>query len=143
MPGKVISSAYRARPVAFPMPSLRATLLPTAGISGHDLDDQLRIEPEHATVRGVGQDCQDIPRCWTRPRPPATLKSMAQQLINDRPPRIGAVVLAAGASARLGFPKQLIVHGGEPLVRRIALAAVEAGASPVVVVLGASADMIA
>ena len=68
---------------------------------------------------------------------------MAQQLINDRSPRIGAVVLAAGASARLGFPKQLIVHEGEPLVRRIALAAVEAGADPVVVVLGASADTIA
>src|SRR5687768_7811665 len=38
MPGKVMSSAYRARPVAFPIPSLRGTLLPTAGISGHDLD---------------------------------------------------------------------------------------------------------
>jgi molybdenum cofactor cytidylyltransferase len=37
----------------------------------------------------------------------------------------------------------LIVHEGEPLVRRIALAAVEAGASPVVVVLGANATMIA
>jgi molybdenum cofactor cytidylyltransferase len=35
------------------------------------------------------------------------------------------------------------VHEGEPLVRRIAAAAVKAGASPVVVVLGANADMIA
>ena len=43
----------------------------------------------------------------------------------------------------MGFPKQLIVHEGEPLVRRIAAAAVEAGASPVVVVLGANAEMIA
>jgi molybdenum cofactor cytidylyltransferase len=43
----------------------------------------------------------------------------------------------------LGFPKQLIVHEGEPLVGRIAAAAVEAGASPVVVVLGANAAMIA
>jgi len=64
-------------------------------------------------------------------------------LIDDRSPRIGAVVLAAGASARLGFPKQLIVYEGQPLVRRIALAAVEAGADPVVVVLGANTDMIA
>lgn len=53
------------------------------------------------------------------------------------------MVLAAGASARLGFPKQLIVHEGQPLVRRIALAAVEAGAEPVVIVLGANADLIA
>jgi molybdenum cofactor cytidylyltransferase len=43
----------------------------------------------------------------------------------------------------LGFPKQLIVHEGEPLVRRIAAAAVEVGARPVVVVLGANAEMIA
>jgi molybdenum cofactor cytidylyltransferase len=57
--------------------------------------------------------------------------------------RIGAVVLAAGASTRLGFPKQLIVHEGEPLVRRTARVAVEAGANPVVVVLGANAEMIA
>ncbi len=35
------------------------------------------------------------------------------------------------------------MHEGEPLVRRIAAAAVEAGAGPVVVVLGANAAMIA
>jgi CTP:molybdopterin cytidylyltransferase MocA len=43
----------------------------------------------------------------------------------------------------MGSPKQLIVHEGEPLVRRVAVAAVDAGASPVVVVLGANAAMIA
>jgi CTP:molybdopterin cytidylyltransferase MocA len=43
----------------------------------------------------------------------------------------------------LGFPKQLIVHEGEPLVRRTARVAVEAGAKPVVVVLGSNAEMIA
>jgi molybdenum cofactor cytidylyltransferase len=43
----------------------------------------------------------------------------------------------------LGFPKQLIVHEGEPLVRRIAAAAAEACAGPVVVVLGANAETIA
>jgi molybdenum cofactor cytidylyltransferase len=43
----------------------------------------------------------------------------------------------------MGFPKQLIVHEGEPLVRRIARVAVEAGASPVMVVLGSNAEMIA
>jgi CTP:molybdopterin cytidylyltransferase MocA len=58
-------------------------------------------------------------------------------------PRIGAVVLAAGASTRMGYPKQLIEREGEPLVRRAAIAAVEAGADPVVVVLGANAAIIA
>jgi molybdenum cofactor cytidylyltransferase len=56
--------------------------------------------------------------------------------------RIGAIVLAAGGSTRLGFPKQLIVYEGAPLVRRAAMAALQAGASPVVVVLGADAAMV-
>lgn len=53
--------------------------------------------------------------------------------------RIAAVVLAAGGSARMGHPKQLIVHEGQPLVARAATAALEAGADPVIVVLGAHA----
>src|SRR5512138_244962 len=55
------------------------------------------------------------------------------------PPRgaTGAAVLAAGGSARLGRPKQLLVLDGEPLVRRAARAALEAGFAPVVVVVGA------
>lgn len=52
-------------------------------------------------------------------------------------------MLAAGASTRLGAPKQLVVYRGEPLVRRAAMAATAAGATPVVVVLGAHADAIA
>lgn len=55
---------------------------------------------------------------------------------------VGAVILAAGPSTRLGYSKQLISHEGEPLVRRSALAAVEAGASPVIIVLGAQAEEI-
>ncbi|GJG86131.1 hypothetical protein tb265_13120 [Gemmatimonadetes bacterium T265] len=57
--------------------------------------------------------------------------------------RVGAVVLAAGASTRLGRPKQLVPYAGEPLVRRAVRAAVDAGARPVVVVLGAHADAVA
>lgn len=52
----------------------------------------------------------------------------------------GGLVLAAGASVRMGEPKQLLVWRGEPLVRRAARAAVEAGLWPVVVVVGACAD---
>jgi molybdenum cofactor cytidylyltransferase len=56
--------------------------------------------------------------------------------------RVAAVILAAGASTRLGEPKQLIEIGGLPLVRKAALSALEAGALPVVVVLGAENDQI-
>jgi molybdenum cofactor cytidylyltransferase len=49
---------------------------------------------------------------------------------------IAAVVLAAGGSVRLGQPKQLLHQAGQTLVRRIAIAAIEAGCNPVVVVVG-------
>src|SRR5205823_6575293 len=54
-------------------------------------------------------------------------------------PGTAAVILAAGASTRLGQPKQLIVLGGETLLDRAVRVAAEAGCWPVVVVLGADA----
>ena len=53
---------------------------------------------------------------------------------------IGAVILAAGASKRMGTSKQLVELRGEPLVRRAASAALKSGCSPVVVVIGANAE---
>lgn len=50
--------------------------------------------------------------------------------------RCAAVVLAAGASRRLGRPKQLLRIDGESLLHRTARLAIEAGCSPVYVVLG-------
>jgi molybdenum cofactor cytidylyltransferase len=47
------------------------------------------------------------------------------------------IVLAAGASSRLGQPKQLLDWRGMPLVRRAALTALAGGLDPVVVVTGA------
>jgi len=57
--------------------------------------------------------------------------------------QIGAVVLAAGGSTRLGRPKQLIVHEGATLVRHAVIAAHDTGARPVIVVLGADAELVA
>jgi molybdenum cofactor cytidylyltransferase len=50
--------------------------------------------------------------------------------------RAAAVVLAAGASTRLGEPKQLVVLGGETLLERAVRVVREAGCFPVVVVVG-------
>jgi len=55
---------------------------------------------------------------------------------------IPAIVLAAGASRRLGRPKQLVALEGETLLRRAARAAL-AGCAPVLVVLGSGADAMA
>ncbi|MBN1371947.1 MAG: putative selenium-dependent hydroxylase accessory protein YqeC [Anaerolineaceae bacterium] len=49
------------------------------------------------------------------------------------------VLLAAGESRRLGRPKQLVEWQGQPLVRRAAQTALQAGLDPVVVVTGAFA----
>ena len=56
--------------------------------------------------------------------------------------RYAAIILAAGASTRLGQPKQLALLNGETLLARTVYIAYEAGCSPVLVVLGAEADRI-
>jgi molybdenum cofactor cytidylyltransferase len=55
-----------------------------------------------------------------------------------RPPTVGGVILAAGPSRRFhdGRPKQLVPFEGEPLVRRVARAALASRLRQVLVVVG-------
>ena len=53
-----------------------------------------------------------------------------------------AIILAAGASTRLGQPKQLAAFNGETLLARSVRIAQEAGCSPIIVALGAEAERI-
>jgi molybdenum cofactor cytidylyltransferase len=55
---------------------------------------------------------------------------------------IAGVVLAAGASSRLGQPKQLLMFQGETLVARAVRAAAEAGCAPIVVIVGDNGEEI-
>ena len=57
--------------------------------------------------------------------------------------RVGAIILAAGGSTRLGQPKQLLVLEGETLVRRMVNAASAAGCTHVTVVVGETRDRVA
>ena len=54
----------------------------------------------------------------------------------------GVVVLAAGASVRLGKPKQLLEYEGKNLLQHVLDAAVNSDAKPVIAVLGANADLV-
>ena len=56
--------------------------------------------------------------------------------------RVAGIILAAGASSRMGHSKQVMLWRGEPLVRQVVQTALSAGLSPVVVVTGSDADMV-
>lgn len=61
----------------------------------------------------------------------------------NRPPMVGAVLLAAGESRRMQGPNKLLMEiGGVALVQRSLEALRAAGADPVVVVLGHAADQV-
>ena len=55
--------------------------------------------------------------------------------------KVGAVILAAGSSSRMGTPKQTLQFQGKSLLRRVAIAALDATCRPVVVVTGAHAEL--
>lgn len=55
---------------------------------------------------------------------------------------IGVIVLAAGASVRMGTPKQLLIWKGQSLIRRAAQSAIDSSCRPIVIVLGANAELI-
>jgi molybdenum cofactor cytidylyltransferase len=56
---------------------------------------------------------------------------------------IGAIILAAGSGSRMGRAKQLLQIEGQSLLRRAVRAALDGGCSPVIVVTGAHADIVA
>ena len=55
---------------------------------------------------------------------------------------IGAIVLAAGGSSRLGKPKQFVQFEGKTLLRRAAEMVVESSCSPVVIVSGSDHEKV-
>ncbi|MGB5635072.1 MAG: nucleotidyltransferase family protein [Waterburya sp.] len=56
--------------------------------------------------------------------------------------KVGLIILAAGASARMGTPKQLLPYRGRSLVRHAAETVLASICCPVIIVLGANAEQI-
>lgn len=86
------------------------------------------VGPGEIATMGVGGLLTEIP---TRPQPRDERPPQAPRL-----PRIGAIVLAAGLSSRMGSNKLLATVDGKPLVRHAVEAALGSAAAAVVVVTG-------
>lgn len=63
-------------------------------------------------------------------------------MTSPKQPTIGIIILAAGASTRMGKPKQLLPYQGRSLLRHITEIAIASKNQPVIVVLGANAQII-
>ena len=61
---------------------------------------------------------------------------------DSQPFSIAVIILAAGRSARLGSPKQLLSYRGKTLLQHTIDTALESQASPILVVLGSRKDAI-
>ena len=66
----------------------------------------------------------------------AILAELVQTRRTPKPPRIAAILLAAGRSTRMGANKLALPFKGKPLVRHAAEAALAAGLDPLIVVTG-------
>jgi len=88
----------------------------------------LEVGRAEIAAMGVGGLLTEIP---TRPQPRDERPAEAPRM-----PRIGAIVLAAGLSSRMGSNKLLATVRGKPMVRHAVEAALGSAASPVVVVTG-------
>jgi molybdenum cofactor cytidylyltransferase len=55
---------------------------------------------------------------------------------------VAAIILAAGASRRMGRPKQLLPYRGQTLLSYVIQCAIASSCSPVIVILGANAEQI-
>ncbi len=103
------------------------------GISGQEL---MRL--------GVGGLLKEIP---SRPQPRASAvpgKTTDEASMSENPPRIAAIILAAGQSRRMGAANKLLADiDGKPMVAHAADAALASGADPVIVVTGHEPDQVA
>lgn len=98
----------------------------------------LPVGPGEIMRMGVGGLLADIPTP-ARPLPRAKVAAQAARSAPEAPqgPRIGAVILAAGQSRRMGTLNKLLIGiDGKPMVRHVAEAVASSKARPVIAVTG-------
>lgn len=89
---------------------------------------------------GPGGLLKDIP---TRPMPRSRRRSSTGDTASARAPKIGALILAAGQSRRMGKENKLLAEvNGKPMVRHVADAVAASKAASMTVVLGHEADAV-
>ncbi|MGH7116385.1 MAG: NTP transferase domain-containing protein [Stellaceae bacterium] len=101
----------------------------------------LPVGPAEIMRMGTGGLLAEIP---SRPQPRAEAKPPTPPP-REKPqgPRIGALLLAAGQSRRMGGPNKLLAEiAGVPMVARVAQRLLASRARPIIVVLGNKADEI-
>jgi molybdenum cofactor cytidylyltransferase len=99
----------------------------------------LDVGPDQVRAMGAGGLLKEVPG---RPLPRADA-TRRETPTRPRAPRIGAVVLAAGQSRRMGRDNKLLARiDGRPMVERVVDAVADSKARPVVVVVGHQADAV-
>jgi molybdenum cofactor cytidylyltransferase len=100
----------------------------------------LPVGPGEIMRMGSGGLLAEIP---SRPLPRAEATPAAEAKAKAQGPRIGALLLAAGQSRRMGGPNKLLAEiDGVPMVTRVAQRLLASRARPIVAVLGNQAEAV-
>lgn len=102
----------------------------------------LRVGSGEIMRMGAGGLLAEIP---SRPLPRAEARPPAEQKTETKPhgPRIGAVLLAAGQSRRMGGPNKLLADiDGSPMVAHVARRLLASRVRPIIAVLGNQAEAV-
>ena len=124
----------RQWPVASDQWSVRAT----GGARLIALLNKVESAPRLAAARQIAQRLSK----QNQPTLIGAVGPESRNAIRERWEPTTAIVLAAGASQRMGQPKQLLRWQGEPLVTRAARIALQSGASEAIVISGAVSEQV-